>query len=580
MTSHQQNEGAGAVPVPYVWDLESLARYARHEDPEVRAWAAARLIQHYPAGSADRLAPLVLDEASGMAERVAEYLAAFGSTRHLPLLERGFRHGSGRVPAACLDAMARLGHESVEEQAASAMIRQDLGEEGAAALLVALLRHGEPEASREVALAHLRTQPAVMADPAVARQLFARLQTSDYPALVDGLLVSLAWQGADRTSAAFRAVLEAVEVDDAGWLVHTDRGNRVEFDRTLKTYDSRYDTETRARLGEEWTTRLRTAFRDGDLPAVADAVRVFCEENVSDAGASGDPLPGRIQALVEALAVPAALASVERLGPSATQPVAIALLSCALKLADFRSFGREIEAAGADLDRLLELAEVESAVMLDLLPGALERAAGDSASRARVARFAAETLGRQGPWYGKLVALDVIGRLGAAAAAPEVIRALADDSDLVAQAAGRALERMGPGVVEPIHDALENGHVDPESLEWMVAAVCQAGTHEALRFMLDHLDELVAELDAGYVCEWTAVLGSEELIPRFRSLLDVDMAMVGRALMLVSAIHNRRVPEEERILHAAEHGYPGEGPDPDEGMEGGPGGGGGGPYVM
>src|SRR5262245_2163365 len=110
---------------PYLWRFEALARHARQEDPEVRAWAVARLIQHYPERCADAISSAVLDEALGIADKVAEHLGRYGTPRHVPLLERAFRHGTEHVPGAALDAMARLGHRAIEELAASAVSRQD-----------------------------------------------------------------------------------------------------------------------------------------------------------------------------------------------------------------------------------------------------------------------------------------------------------------------------------------------------------------------------------------------------------------------------------------------------------------------
>jgi HEAT repeat protein len=236
-----------------------------------------------------------------------------------------------------------------------------------------------------------------------------------------------------------------------------------------------------------------------------------------------------------------------------------------------------MEASREDLGRLLALAEVESAGLLEQVPAALERIAGDRGAREQIIRFSASVIGRRGPWYGKLMALELLGRLQGVEEAHGVIRCLDDDNHHILEAAGHALERLGPDGVPALQAAYEDGHPDPESLEWIVAAICQSGSDEALSFILYHLDELVVELDAGFVCEWAAVLGAEELIPRFRDLLDADMARVGQALLLVSAIHDRHVPEEERILQAIDHSHHSEhGPD---GMEGGPGQGGG-PYLM
>jgi hypothetical protein len=572
MGKKEQVEGTALL-----WSLEALARHVRHEDAEVRAWAAGRLIQQFPDRCADLVAPLILDEPTDMAERVAEHLARYGSASHRSILERGARHGRDRVPGVCLEALARLGHPSLEEIGAAAVGRRDLSDEGAALVLAALLRHGEPSLAREIALAQMRARPAVVAEHDACRELFARLDPADFPTLVAALLASLAWRGGDGAATAFSAIGEALEAEDAGWLLHTDGRNRILVERTLKAYDATYDTEVRRNLGPTWEKTLSRAFADGDLPTVARSVLAYCRERAPEVSRSDDTLPARIRAAVEALAEPRVVEDVERVGPSAAEAAVVMFLSCALKLADFRSFGREIEAAGRDLDRLLPLLEVESSGLLDRLPEAIEAAVRDASDRERAVQRAAQVLGRRGPWYGRLMALDLLGRLRSVEEAHEVIRGLEDDNHHVLEAAGHALERMGPEVVPAIRAAYEDGHPDAESLEWMVAAICQAGSVEALAFVLQHLDELVADLDPGFVAEWVAALGAEELIPRLRDLLESDLARVGHGLLLVSAIHNRHVPEEDRILQAIDRSHQEE-PGP-EGMEGGAGGGGG-PYLM
>jgi hypothetical protein len=557
-----------------LWRFETLARHVRHEDPEVRAWAASRLIHHYPENAADLVAPLLLDDASGMGEPVAEHLARYGTARHIPLLERGFRHAAGRVPGACLEALGCHGYPAMEELAASAVRRHDLGDSGAAAVVVALLRHGEPAAAREVSSAVIRSQPGLLADPSVAREVFGRLSPAEFPDYLARLREALAWRGADQATAALQGILEGLEVDDVGWLLHTDRRNLVELDRTVKSFDATYDAETRRGLGEEWLGRFDAAFRDGSLPAVAAVVEEFCRGQVQEMDGS-DPLPGRISALATGLAEPEMLQDLERMGPGAASQTVVTFLSCALKLASFRSLGRELERAGDDLGRLLELAEVESAALMDRLPEAIVEAARQDAERQRATRFAVEMLGRRGPWYGRLLALEVLGRLQAVEEAHEVIQCLWDHHEVMVETAGRALERMGPGVVGPVRNAYRSHHAEPEAMEWMLAAICQAGTRESLSFVLEQLDELVAEMDAGFVCDWVSVLGSEELIPAFRDLLDSDAVGVGRALLLVSAIHNRMVPEEETIRLAMQESDRGDGEDSSGGASGS-----GGPYLM
>ncbi|MGD8377580.1 MAG: hypothetical protein PVF68_15715 [Acidobacteriota bacterium] len=560
-----------------LWRFEALRQLVRHEDPEVRAWAAGRLMHHYPERCPAVIVSLILDEPAGMAERVAEHLGRHGSAEHFPVLERAVRYAPERVPGACVDALGRLGHPGLEEVAAAGLARRDLGDDGTGLVLAALMRHAEPALGRKVALEVTAKRPAVAAEPAAARELFARLDPGDLPRVLDALLGALAWRGGEGAASVFLAIGEALETEDVGWLLHTNRRNRIDLRRTLKSYDATYDTETRARLGQSWSARLRAAFADGSLPAVAGVVLDYARGVAPKHGGGGDALPERILAVVEALNRPRTLEDVERIGPTAAEAAVVGFLSLALKLADYRSLRAEVAACRGDLRKLMRLAEVESSCLLEVLPQALEDAVADEEDREEALRFVAQMLGRRGPWYGKLIALDLVGRVQGVEEAHDVIRCLEDDNHYVLEAAGHALENLGPDGVAPLQAAYEDGRLDAESLEWLIAAICQGGSAEALSFILYHLDELVVELEAGFVCEWAALLGAEELIPRFRALLDADLVRVGHALLLVSAIHNRHVPEEERILQAIDHSQSEE-PGP-EGMEGGAGQGGG-SYLM
>ena len=45
-----------------LWPFKELARFLRYEDPEVRFWAADRMVRHYPEEATAPLAPYLFDE--------------------------------------------------------------------------------------------------------------------------------------------------------------------------------------------------------------------------------------------------------------------------------------------------------------------------------------------------------------------------------------------------------------------------------------------------------------------------------------------------------------------------------------
>jgi hypothetical protein len=60
------------------------------------------------------------------------------------------------------------------------------------------------------------------------------------------------------------------------------------------------------------------------------------------------------------------------------------------------------------------------------------------------------------------------------------------------------------------------------------------------------------EVGPGSTAEWVSLFGTQELIDPLRDWLEEDPALVGQGVLLLAAIHNVRIPEEEEILRAIE----------------------------
>jgi hypothetical protein len=60
------------------------------------------------------------------------------------------------------------------------------------------------------------------------------------------------------------------------------------------------------------------------------------------------------------------------------------------------------------------------------------------------------------------------------------------------------------------------------------------------------------EVGPGSTAEWVSLFGTQELIDPLRDWLEEDPALVGQGVLLLGAIHNVRIPEEEEILRAIE----------------------------
>ena len=91
-----------------LWPVGELARFLRYEDPEVRFWAADRLVRHYAEEATDLLAPYLFDEHDLTPELVASHLGRHGGGAHLPVLARGVKTLRGMPAARALEAMVRL----------------------------------------------------------------------------------------------------------------------------------------------------------------------------------------------------------------------------------------------------------------------------------------------------------------------------------------------------------------------------------------------------------------------------------------------------------------------------------------
>jgi len=107
--------------------------------------------------------------------------------------------------------------------------------------------------------------------------------------------------------------------------------------------------------------------------------------------------------------------------------------------------------------------------------------------------------------------------------------------------------------------------------------LCDVGTAAAYDVVLRHLDWFMDTVGPGATAEWVALFGTEELIEPLRDWLEADPAAVGQGVLLLGAIHNVTIPEEDEILRAIEderarqaESQGDEGPDEGPGQPGGP----------
>jgi HEAT repeat protein len=536
-----------------IWSFKELERFTRWEDAEVRYWAVDRLIRHFPEECCDAIAGFLLDDHDATPTAVARHLGEHGAARHHAILLRGFRLLRGLTPGHCLQALARLGYPSTADLALSALQRGDLTEPALAVIVEALADLGTP-AAKEVVREFVHRKEELLAEPAALRGVLAVVDASEIPDVLGRFLKALQWRGAHRAGEGFRTLMDSLQVDDAGWCFRTGPSGRIELRKTIKAVESGYDCDILAAMGEATIKQIAQRFRAGDLGeivrAIADWTRGATAKIPRD---PEDDLPTRIASAVGSFASEPMVDDAERLGHQFQQWVLGFQLSAAIAVARYRNTALDLKRARGHVDRLLKLAEVETAFLLPDLPPAIAVLCRENPQRAsRAQEWCLRMLEAQGPFFPKVVALETLGELKAVHFIPEIIEYLSDENSYVYGAAERALGRMGEAIIAPTAARIDAGSVDPDGAQSLLVLLCDLGTRAAHEAVMSRLEWFMEEVGPGSAAEWVSLLGSEDLIDPLRDWLEEDPAMVGQALLLLGSIHNVRIPEEAEILRAIE----------------------------
>ena len=534
-----------------IWSFEDLVQFTKLDEPEVRFWAVDRLIRHYPVDCSDTVAEFLLDEHDATPTVVARHLGRYGKPRHQAILVRGFRRLGGVTPGFCLQALARMGHPAVVELAASALERDEMNERALAVMLETLAELGTP-AAQTLVREFVERKPELLAEPIAMRGVLRIADSSEIPDLMTRFVSGLQGRGGHRAGEVFRSIMDAQQIDDAGWCFRTGPGGHIELRKTIKAVESGYDCDIFDTIGSNTIDRIAQLFRAGNLGEVVralaewttDAARgLACEE--------GSDLPGRVAASARAFARQEILDDVESLGGQVSQWLLGFQLSAAFAVARCRNFESELSGARFDLGRLLELAATESAFLVRELPSAIALVCRDDESGALQAEeWCLRMLETQGPFFPKVVALETLGELGSVHFVAEMIGYLSDENSYVYGAAERALAKLGEAIVAPAVAQVHAGTLDPDAAHSVLVLLCDLGTFAAYHAVAGNLDWFMDAVGPGTASEWVSLLGTEELIDPLRDWLDQDPALVGQGLLLLGAIHEVPIPEEEEILRA------------------------------
>ena len=567
--------------VERIWDRQDLERFTKWEDPEVRFWAIDRLVRHYPDECCDAIAGFVLDDHELTPGVVARHLGEHGDPSHHAILLRGFRLLRGLTPGFCLQALARLGYPGVADLARSALQRGDLTEAALAIIAGALADLGTEDA-RQVVREFVDRKVELLSEPDALHAALRVAESGEISDVLARYLTALHWGGAQRAGEGIRTLMDALQIDDAGWCFRTGPSGRIELRKTIKAVESGYDCDILAAMGEGTIRQIAQRFRAGDLAEIVRPIAEWTGTAVAKLPEDPeDPLPERIAAAVGAFTAHPIVDDVEKMGHQFQQWVLGFQLSAAFSVARYCNVELSLKRSRGNLTALFELAERETAFLLPDLPSAIAVVCGDHEDRSRRAQdWCLRMLESQGPFFPKVVALETLGELRAVHFVPEIMGYLADENSYVYGAAERALSKMGDAIIPPAISRIENDALDPESTHSLLVLLCDLGTPAAHEAVARRLDYFMEEIGPGGATEWVSLFGTEDLIDPLRDWLEEDPAMVGQGLLLLGAIHNVRIPEEDDILRAIEAERARQEHEPD-GEESNPGAGGdGGDYLM
>jgi len=536
-----------------IWNLDELVRITKSDDKEVRYWAVDRLVHHFPGECCDAIAEFLIDDHDETPQTVARHLGEHGNSRHHALLLRGFRVLRGLTPGYCLQALARLGYADIPTLAAEVLKSGEMTDPTMALIVETLSELGSPEA-KKVMRDYIDRRVELLVEPAALRGVLGAARTDEIHALLAQMMVAVQWRGAHRSTEVFRTLMDSLGVDDAFWCFRTGPSGHIELRKTIKAVESGYDCEIFATMGEPTIQRIAAKLRAGNrndvIRAIADWTTRAARELPEDADRN---FVDRLSAVVKALSDESLLDGTARYGRAFREALLGFHLSVAFAVARGFDARAALRRARGDLDRLLELAAAECAHLVGELPAAIALVCReDEAASHKAQEWCLRMLEAQGPFFPKVMALETLGELRTVHFIPEVMEYLGDENSYVYGAAERALGRMGEAIVIPAIHGIESALLEPEAAHSLLVLLCDLGTHGAYDAVMRHFDWFMGSIGPGTTAEWISLFGVEETIDPLRDWLEEDPAMVGQGLLLLGAIHNVTIPEEDEILQAIE----------------------------
>ncbi|TDI46640.1 MAG: hypothetical protein E2P01_08385 [Acidobacteria bacterium] len=548
-----------------IWNLGDLVRVTKSDDKEARYWAVDRLVRHFPSECCDAIAEFLIDDHDETPQTVARHLGEHGNSRHHSLLLRGFRVLRGLTPGYCLQALARLGYAGIPTLATEALKSGELTDPAMALIIETLSELGSSEA-KKVMCDYLDRRVELLVEPAALRGALDAARTEEIHDLLSQMMVAVQWRGAHRSTEVFRTLMDSLGVDDAFWCFRTGPSGHIELRKTIKAVESGYDCDIFAVMGEPTIQRIAAKLRAGNRTEVIRAIADWTTRAVRELPEDADrDFIDRLCAVVEALSDDGLLDGTAKCGRAFREALLGFHLSVAFVVARGFDARAALRRARGDLDRLLELAVVESAHLVGELPAAVALVCREDEAASRKAQeWCLRMLEAQGPFFPKVMALETLGELRMVHFIPEVMEYLGDENSYVYGAAERALGRMGEAIVIPAVRGIESARLEPDAAHSLLVLLCDLGTHGSYDVVMRHFDWFMGSIGPGTTAEWISLFGVEESIDPLRDWLEEDPARVGQGLLLLGAIHNVTIPEEDEILQAIEDERADKAVDPDK----------------
>jgi hypothetical protein len=340
--------------------------------------------------------------------------------------------------------LARLGYPGTVELAATVLHRGDLNDAAVAIIVEALADLSTPPA-RDLVREFVQKKTELLAEPQALRGVLKIVEAAEMPDILSRFMTALQWRGAQRAGEGFRTLMDALAIDDCGWCFRTGPSGRIELRKTIKAVESGYDCDILTAMGEATIKQIAQRFRAGDHADIVHAIADWtCTAAAKSKGEPDNEDPARLSAAVTAFGSSPILEASEKLGHQFQQWVVGFELSAAFAVARGVNPQAALKRARGDVDKLLKLAELETAFLLPDLPAAIAVLCREDAKRARKAQdWCLRMLEAQGPFFPKVVALETLGELRAVHFIPEVMEYLSDENSYVYGAAERALSLMG-----------------------------------------------------------------------------------------------------------------------------------------